>query len=62
MGPAKRYFSTRGGMSIALRRVMSNASAQTLGLTWGLDAHGSTISRKEIELRAALNAAARALH
>ena len=54
-GGAQRYFSMRGGMMLAARRCMPGTSAFRFGLALGIDVHGSSVTRYEIRLRAALN-------
>ena len=61
-GSGQRYFSLKGGMTLALKRCLSNGSTYTLGITMGLDVSPPTIRRWEIKLRAARIAAMRAWH
>ena len=53
-GSKQRYFPQRGGMEVALKRVLSNAGAHALGLVLAVDVHRTTVTRKEFELRAAM--------
>ena len=53
VGDAQRFFSVRGGFSLALRRAVSGASCQSLGLAMALDVHRTTVARWEINFRAA---------
>ena len=52
-GRKQRYLSARGGLELAARRVVSNSGAYALGLAAGLDVHGTTIARYELQLRSA---------
>lgn len=55
----QRYFSGKGGLFLAAKRALSNAAAQSIGLTMGVDCHGTTVARWEITLRATMVAAFR---
>jgi hypothetical protein len=48
----ERFFSVRGGMTLALKRSFANAAACTVGRTLGVDVHHTTVSRWEVKLRA----------
>lgn len=48
------FWTDRGGLSLALRRVLSNGGAATLGLTLHTDVHRTTVCSWEVKLRAAL--------
>ena len=40
----QRFFSTRGGFTMAIRRCISATSSYSLGLAMGLDVHPTTVS------------------
>ncbi len=50
---AKRYFSARGGLTMALRRSISGVAATSLGLATEVDVHHVTVTKYELRLRAA---------
>lgn len=57
-----RYFTIRGGLSLAIKRSLSNAGAHAIGIISELDVTRQSICRWEIWLRAALLSAARRFH
>ena len=58
----RSHFTTSGKMTLALKRCVSNAGAGCLGLTLGMDVHRTTVTRHEVDFRAALLAASRQFH
>ena len=59
-GRALRYLSVRGGLSLALRRIISGVSARRFGFIVQVDIHRTTICRWEQLLAASLHARSRA--
>ena len=53
-GRGELFWTDRGGLSLALRRVLSNGGAATLGLALHTDVHRTTVCSWEVKLRAAL--------
>ena len=47
-GVAQRYFTVKGGLELACRRVLSNCGAYAFGMATGLDMHGTTLGRYEV--------------
>ena len=47
-GKASRYFSLEGGLMLAVRARVGNATSATLGIVLGVDVHGTTIGRYEV--------------
>ena len=58
-GKASRYFSVEGGVFVALKRNVGNASASAIGRILSLDTHHTSVVRWEIRTHAALVAARR---
>ena len=52
-GRCRRYFSLRGGFTIAAKRCMANTASYALGLVMGMDVDPRTVRRWELRLRAA---------
>ncbi len=59
-GPGERFFTLRGGLSLALRRTISGVASNRLGLALGQNIGRRQITSAEIRLRAALIAATQA--
>ena len=53
-GRGEFFWTDRGGLSLALRRVLSNGGVATLGLALHTDVHRTTVCSWEVKLRAAL--------
>ena len=51
-GKMQRYFSTDGGLQLALRQSASLAASHSFGVAAAIDIHGSNISRWQVKLRA----------
>ena len=58
-GKAKRYFSPRGGLTMALRRALANAPAVTWGLAMQTNISHKTVNRWEVILDNSLRASCR---
>ena len=61
-GRAARYFSVRGGMTLAMKRNLSRGSASSLGIALSLDVSRRTVRDWELRLRAARLASIRSFH
>ena len=58
-GPDGRYFTARGGLSMALKRNLSNTPCSTMGIGLETNVHPSTVSRWELKLDGALRASSK---
>jgi hypothetical protein len=61
-GKSERYFSLKGGMSLAVRRNLSHISTASLGMTLCEDVSSRTVTSWERRLGSALVAASRNFH
>jgi hypothetical protein len=61
-GKSERYFSLKGGMSLAVRRNLSHISTASLGMTLCEDVSSQTVTSWERRLGSALVAASRNFH
>ena len=59
-GMVRGRFSVNGAYAMVVRRCASNCAAHTVGCAMGIDVSGKTVTRWEIHLRAAHNAATKA--
>lgn len=61
-GPCQRYFTTLGGLSIAVRRTASNIAAGAVSMMVQMDMSDRTVSKYELKLRAAILASTKNFH